>query len=122
MDTSSAKAIFLILIHLCSRFGPSDIGEVSHLVQCLLQFVVALALDGEAQICRVGLIAGIGPLALGRVPLDQLLRLFFRAEHFEFLDDRDGASMPDMLHQSYSLLQHRLLKGQEVVNVESVTR
>lgn len=104
MGAGRPEAILLVLVHSCARLRSSNIGEVSHFVKLLLEFVVALALTRESKVCWVGLIASVRPLRLGCIACDKLFLLLFRLKDFELLDDCDGTSVPDMLHQSDSFL------------------
>ena len=77
VSASRSETIFLVHVHFCALFLASSVSKISHFVKLLLKLIVAVALKWEAKVCRVGLVACIGPLALGCVTRNKLFLLLF---------------------------------------------
>lgn len=121
MNTGRPQAVLLIGVHLCVWFLAPSVRELFDLIELLLELVVACTFKGEAEVGRIGLIPSVGPFALGCITCHKLFLLLLGPQKFEFLDAKDGSSVPDMLHNGDCFLEHSFLETQEIVDVKSHT-
>lgn len=112
------KGVGLVGRELLIRVLTPVVGEVLHLLHQGLRLLMHVGLKIEAIVYRLSHVPSVGPTALSRAPREEHLLLLSSFKALKFLDNQNGATMPDVLHYGLCLLEYSLLEREEVIDVK----